>query len=169
MNNKLVNVMWKKQIRDIPGGPVVKTPRSQCRGPGFDPWSGNEVLHAATKTQCSQVNKYLAIMRKPIERAQLLSCVWFFATPWTIACQAPLFMEFSRQEYWSGLPCPPPGDLLDSGIKPVSPPSPALAGGFFTTEPSGKPHRYREHTFICSSGFQWRKGRGGRDNMGAGC
>ena len=160
MNNKLVNVTWKKQIRDVPGGPVVKTPRSQCRGPGFDPWSGNEVLHAATKTQCSQVNKYLAIMRKPIERAQLLSCVWFFATQWTIACQAPLFMEFSRQEYWSGLPCPPPGDLLDSGIKPVSPPSPALAGGFFTTEPSGKPHRYREHTFICSSGFQWRKGRG---------
>ena len=133
--------------------------RSQCRGPGFDPWSGNEVLHAATKTQCSQVNKYLAITKKPIERAQLLSCVWFFATPWTIARQAPLFMEFSRREYWSGLPCPSPGELLDSGIKPVSPPSPALAGGFFTTEPSGKPHRYK-HTLICSSGFQWRKGRG---------
>ena len=57
-------------------------------------------------------------------------------TPWTIACQAPLSMGFSRQEYWSGLPFPSPGDLLDAGIKPTSP---ALAGGFFTTEPPGKP------------------------------
>ena len=59
-----------------------------------------------------------------------------FATPWTIACQAPLSMEFSRQESWSGLPFPPPGDLPDLGIELVSP---ALAGGFFTTEPPGKP------------------------------
>ena len=49
-------------------------------------------------------------------------------------------MGFSRQEYWSGLPYPPPGDLSDPGIKPVSPVSPALAGGFFTTEPPGKPY-----------------------------
>ena len=53
------------------------------------------------------------------------------ATLWTVACQAPLSMEFSRQEYWNGLPCPPPGDLPDPGIKPVSLTSPALAGGFF--------------------------------------
>ena len=46
---------------------------------------------------------------------------------------------FSRQEYWSGLPCPPPGDLPKLGIEPVSLMSPALAGGFFTTEPPGKP------------------------------
>ena len=52
---------------------------------------------------------------------------------WTIACQAPLSMGFSRQEYWSGLPCPPPGDLPDSGMKTASLMSPALAGGFFTT------------------------------------
>ena len=45
------------------------------------------------------------------------SCVWLFETPWTVAHQAPLFMEFSRQEYWSGLPCPSPGDLPDPGIK----------------------------------------------------
>ena len=57
----------------------------------------------------------------------------------TVAGQAPLSMEFSRQEYWSGLLCPPPGDLPDPGIKPMSPASPALAGGFFTTEPPGKP------------------------------
>ena len=52
---------------------------------------------------------------------QLLSCVWLFATPWTVACQAPLSVEFSRQEHWSGFPFPPPGDLTDPGIKPASP------------------------------------------------
>ena len=56
-----------------------------------------------------------------------------FATLWTVACQAPLSMGFSRQEYWSGLPCPPSGDLPNPGIKPVSLMSPALAGRFFTT------------------------------------
>ena len=53
--------------------------------------------------------------------------------------QAPLSMEFSRQEYWSGFPFPSPGDLPNPGIKPVSPASPTLAGEFFTTEPPGKP------------------------------
>ena len=48
------------------------------------------------------------------------------ATPWTLACQAPLSMGFSRQEYWGGLPCPPPGDLPDPGIKPASPVALAL-------------------------------------------
>ena len=52
---------------------------------------------------------------------------------WTIAHQVPLFMGFSRQEYWSGLPYPPPGDLPDSGIEPTSLTSPASAGWFFTT------------------------------------
>ena len=57
------------------------------------------------------------------------------ATPWILACQAPLSMAFSRQEYWNGLPFPSPGDLPDPGIKPAFPGSLALAGGFFTTEP----------------------------------
>ena len=51
----------------------------------------------------------------------VLSRVWLFATPWTVAHQAPLSMEFSRQEYWSGLPCPPPGDLPNPRIEPKSP------------------------------------------------
>ena len=72
-------------------------------------------------------------------RASLLSHVWLFATPWTVALKASRSMEFSRQEYWSGLPYPPPGDLPDLGIEPMSPASLALAGGFFTTEPPGKP------------------------------
>ena len=62
--------------------------------------------------------------------------VWLSATPWTIAHQAPLCMEFSRQEYWSGLPFPTSGDLPDPAIKPTSP---ALASRFFTTELPGKP------------------------------
>ena len=61
------------------------------------------------------------------------SCVQLFVSLWTVAHQAPQSMGFSRQEYWSGLPFLPPGDLPDSGIEPVSPVSPALAGGFFTT------------------------------------
>ena len=59
--------------------------------------------------------------------------LYSFAIPWTVACQAPLSMGFSRQEYWSGLPCPPPGRLPDLGIKPSSFMSLVLAVGFFIT------------------------------------
>ena len=69
--------------------------------------------------------------------ALTLSCVQLFVTPWTVACQDPLSMEFSRQEYWSGLPFTTPGDLPDPKIKAASLASPALAGGFFTTESLG--------------------------------
>ena len=61
---------------------------------------------------------------------QLCLTLW---GPWTVARQAPPSMEFSRQEYWSGLPFPLRRDLPNSGIKPASPASPELAGGFFTT------------------------------------
>ena len=60
----------------------------------------------------------------------------YFATPWTVACRAPLSMGFHRQAHWIGLPFPSPGDLPNPGIKPASPLS---ASGFFTTEPLGKP------------------------------
>ena len=61
------------------------------------------------------------------------SCVQLFVTPWTVACQAPLSMGFSRQEYWSGLPCPPPGDLPYPAMELVSLMSPALSGRLLTT------------------------------------
>ena len=67
-----------------------------------------------------------------------LSRVRLFATLWTVASQAPLSMGFSRQEYWSGLPYPPPGDIPDPGIEPVSH---ALAGRFFTTNATWGAHR----------------------------
>ena len=63
-----------------------------------------------------------------------ISYVQLFVILWTGACQAPLSMGFSRQEYWSGLLCPPPGDLPDPGIKPETLTSPAWAGTFFTWE-----------------------------------
>ena len=64
--------------------------------------------------------------------------VGLFVTLWTVACQAPLSVGFSRQEYWSGLPCHPPGDLSDPGIQSTSLMSPALTGGFFTTSAAWK-------------------------------
>ena len=66
-------------------------------------------------------------------KAKLLSHVRLFATPWTVAHQAPPSMGFSRQEYWSGLPFRSPGDLPNPGIEPAPLASPALLGGFFTT------------------------------------
>ena len=71
--------------------------------------------------------------------AQSLSRIRLFVTPRTVAYQASLSMEFSRQEYWSGLPFPILEDSPDPGIEPTSFEPPALAGGFFTTEPPGKP------------------------------
>ena len=65
--------------------------------------------------------------------ARSLSCVQLFSTSWTVACQVPLSVGFFRQEYWSGLPFPLPGHLLDPEIEPASHMSPALADGFFTT------------------------------------
>ena len=77
--------------------------------------------------------------------AWVLSGVWLFATPWTTVGQAPLFMEFSRREYWNGLPFPPPEDLSDPGIKPASP---ALAGECLTTGPHGKHVGLLDHMII---------------------
>ena len=75
----------------------------------------------------------------------MLSHVQLFVTPWTVALQAPLSMEFSRQKYWSGLPFPSPENLPDPGIEPTYP---ALTGGFFTTEPAGKPKNMRTEVNI---------------------
>ena len=65
------------------------------------------------------LSKMLAA-KTPTVCAQLLSCVRPFVTQWTIACQAPLSMGFPKQEYWSGLPFPPPGDLPDPEMEPIS-------------------------------------------------
>ena len=88
--------------------------------------------------------------------AQLLSHVRLFATSWTVACQAPLSIGFSRQESWSGLPFPMPWNLPKPGIKPKSLVSPASAGGFFASVSPGKPritywkiHKWNSMSEIC--------------------
>ena len=88
-----------------------------------------EALVSATSvlTQESQLHQRLCVC------AEALSRVWLFATPWTIDCQAPLSVGFSRQAYWRGLPFATTGDLPHPGIKPTSPVSPALADRFFNT------------------------------------
>ena len=84
-------------------------------------------------------------------------CVWLFATPWTVAHQAPLSMGFSRQEYWSGLPYPSPGDLPDPGIKSKSLMPPALAAGSLPLSHLGIPKEwpYPAVTWIWRWG--WRR------------
>ena len=81
---------------------------------------------------------FILILHLPLtsKKVKLLSHVQLFATPWTVAYQAPLFIGFSRQEYWSAVPLPSPGDLPDPGIKPGSP---ALQTGTLPSEPPGKP------------------------------
>ena len=72
----------------------------------------------------------------------VVSPVWLFATPWTVALWIPLSMGFSKQEYWSCLPFPPPGDLANPGIKPMPPVSPTLADRIFISESPGKTTLY---------------------------
>ena len=78
----------------------------------------------------------------------VLSGVRLFATPQTVAHEAPMSMGFSRQEYWNGLPFPPHGDLPDPGMGPISPLSPTLAGRFFTTVSPGNLKKDRWFSFI---------------------
>ena len=102
--------------------------------------TGEKLLHSRTlpdlrlctpSSSCSSGSFIISFARM-----RALSHVWFFETPWTVAHQAPLSMEFSRQQYWSRLPHPIPGDLPDWGIEAATP---ELVGRFFTTEPPGKP------------------------------
>ena len=84
---------------------------------------------------CSLTCVELACYRPFWWLVHVFSHVRLSATPWTVARQAPLSMEFSRQDYWSGLPFPTPRDLLNSGIKPTFPVSSDLAGRIFTNAP----------------------------------
>ena len=106
--------------------------------------------------------------------ARVPSCFsWgrLFATPWTVARQAPLSMRFSGQEYWSGLSFPSPGDLPNAAIKHVSP---ATAGGFFTAEPQGSPSRFPYCYVPPAWGNSWHAGglglvSGSGRSPGGGC
>ena len=116
-------------------------------GDHFILYTNAKSLYNAAETYILYAN-YISI-KKEETTSKLRSCLTFFffnvcvlsrfshvqlfLTLWTVAHQASLSLGFSRQEYWSGLPCPPPGDFPDPGIKPYSLMSPSLAGEFFTT------------------------------------
>ena len=105
------------------------------------PWTVEPVCEVSKESDMTQ-----RLSHNPVTMLHSVSCLLVWGqcstmsgsvTPWTL--QAPLSMEFSRQEYWSGLPFPTPGDLPDPGIEPVSLMSPSLAGRIFTTMPPGLP------------------------------
>ena len=100
------------------------------------------LLRGSAWGTCHSWNQSFCLFVWSLSHAQL------FVTPWTAARQAPLSMGLPRQEYWSGLPFLSLGDLPDPGIEPTSP---ALAGGFFTREPAGKPWNHPFNN-ICSTG-----------------
>ena len=85
------------------------------------------LLHSQVLLRASALNSLPVLSMCVLSHS---SRVQLFESPWTVALRAPLCMGFSRQEYWSGLPFPPPGDLPDSGIKTAPPVTLALAGGF---------------------------------------
>ena len=134
---------------EIPGS-LVRTPRLHSVDL-HSPWCGSHVSPPPGSTLGPKAMNFPALHSPSLFRLFLLSppsllCPLSrsvvsdsFRTPWTVARQAPLSKGFSRQEDWSGLTFPPPGDLPNPGIKPMSPASPALAGEFFTTEPPEKP------------------------------
>ena len=114
---------------------LTYVPRSWDRGcpKGISEWRNGGFIGRGLH-KCAQLVIY-ELFRMCM---RVLSHVWLSVTPWTVAHQALLSMGFSRQEHWSGLLFPSPGDLPDPGIEPKSLVSPALAGGFFTTAPLGK-------------------------------
>ena len=86
------------------------------------------------------------------------SHIWLCVTLWTVACQAPLSVGFSRQEYWRGTPCPPPGHLPNSGTEPTSLMSPALEGKFFTTSTTW--HNWLNHWPLVINSVSTKSGVG---------
>ena len=125
---------YQRSLKKHKKGTTLKT---EVEKPGRDSrrkQDGREVQRKTSQSyrdgskEVSQLNKARGVNTCACQVASVVS-----NSLWTAACQPPLSMGFSRQEYWSGLPCPPPGDLPHPGFKPISPMSPALAGMFFTT------------------------------------
>ena len=111
-----------------------------CLENSMDRGAWRAIVHGAAKSQALKwlsTHHVLSTYSVP-DTVPFCRHHFIFTTSWTVARQAPLSMEFSRQEYWNGLPFPSPGDLPDPGIKPTSLVSPALAGGFSTSWATGE-------------------------------
>ena len=107
--------------------------------------------HGALKLRGSMYTWFfftVYVLRVCVHACCGFSRVWLFVTPWTVAHQAPLSMGFSRQEYWSGLPCPPPGDLSDPAMEPESPIFPALQTDSLPVSPWASPMYYSTAQFM---------------------
>ena len=129
-----------------------KEPACQCgrhNRCSFNCWIGKIPWRRGMATHYHQTG-YMGTIKIIFQKVKSLSRVWLFATPWTVAYQAPPSMGFSRQEYWSGLPFPSPGDLHNSGIERRSPTFQADA---LTSEPPGK--RYLSVVLIQISLILW--------------
>ena len=113
----------------------------------FSPWN----FHAKCKHRNGELSLHLYLHLLVFASACVLSCftyVWLFVTLWTVARQAPLSMGFSRQEYWSGLPCPSPVDIPDPRIEPMSPAAPALQANSLLLSHQGSPGARGHSHFI---------------------
>ena len=117
-----------------------------------------QTLTQDLKKEYTVTKKVACVWRNVHAMPSRFSHVRLFVTLWTVAHQAPLTMRFSRQEYWNGLPYPPPWDLPDPGIEPVSLMPPPLAGRFLTTSATWEAHMeiYTYQNFKISATCGWR-------------
>ena len=136
----MVRGAWRTTVHRVTESDMTEATEHACM-PGIVIYT---CMHAKSWTQLS--NEACMHVQYQSDRHTCMlsrfSPVRLFATLWTVAFQAPLSVGFFRQEYWSGLPCPPPGDLPDPGIEPMSLTSPALAGEFFTISATWDTMRY---------------------------
>ena len=138
------NPSWKKRHFNWMGslGQPHRDGREECVGQGneqkkdFKAGKCSEEQRGSSVWLVQSPNNPTSIKGKCVCAVSHFSRIWLFVILWTVALQAPLSIGFAKQEYWSGLPFPSPGDIPNPGIKPTSP---ALAGRFFISEPPGKP------------------------------
>ena len=136
------SILWSSKLTtyiliSCSKGPCSKSARSLCPDHMFREQctGGGWKREAQSHGECTEAKReaYCWTISTSVHACELspFSPVWLFATLWTVACRTPLSVGFSRQEYWSGLPCSSPRDLLNPGIKPESPGAPAFQMSFF--------------------------------------
>ena len=137
----LFNMVYKWVITFLPRSKRLLI--SWLQSPSAVILEPQKIKSDTVSTVSPSISHEVITITKLISHACMLNCfshILLFVTLWTIACQAPLSIAFSSQEYWGGLLCPPPGNLLDSGLEPKSLTSPALTGGLFTTNATWEVH-----------------------------